>query len=149
MDNMVWTEKLSVGNAAIDSEHRNLINLVNAVIRAIRTRNSSCLAQAFEQLEHWLCLHFANEEKIAQTVNFDFSHHQLAQQYALNELRFLKDLLVARNCLWFDGAVNHFAHFLSGWMIDNHILKLDMRMKPALQALPYDFRTDEKSHVYS
>jgi len=145
MDNMVWTEQLSVGNAVIDSEHRNLIILANDLIRAIKTRNSSCLAQAFEQLEYWLCLHFANEEKIAQTVSFDFSHHQLAQQYALNELRFLRDLLVTKNCLWFDGAINHFSRFLSNWMIDDHILKLDMRMKPVLQTLPYEFRIDEES----
>lgn len=138
---MEWTEQLSIGNGAIDSEHRNLISLANDVIRAIEIRNSSGLTQAFEQLEHWLCLHFASEEKIAEIVNFDFSHHQLAQQYMLNELRFLRDLLDAKNCLWFDGAVGHFTRFLKNWVIDDHIIRLDMRMKPVLQSYPYDFNT--------
>lgn len=140
---MEWTEQLSVGNEAIDSEHKNLISLTNDVIRAIKARESSGLARAFEQLEHWLCLHFANEEKMAQSINFDFSNHQLAQHYVLSELRFLKGLLVARNCLWFDGAVEHSTRFLKSWMIDDHIVRLDMRMKPALQTRPYGFKIDE------
>jgi len=137
---MEWAEHLSVGNASIDSEHRNLINLTNSVLRAIETRSSSSLSQAFEQLEYLLCLHFEHEEKMAQIIDFDFSHHELAQQYILNELRLLSNLLVAKNCLWFDGAMEHFRHFLESWVIDDHIVKLDMRMKPALQAYPYDFK---------
>lgn len=140
---MAWTEQLNVGNELIDSEHRNLISLSNDVTRAIKARDSSGLARAFEQLEQELCLHFANEEKMAQAVNFDFSHHQLAQHYGLNELRFLRDLLVAKNGLWFDGAIEHFACFLKNWMIDDHIVRLDMRMKPVLQTYPYNFKIDE------
>lgn len=138
-----WTEQLSVGNEAIDSEHRGLISLVNDLVRAIEKRSSSGLTLAFEQLEQRLCLHFANEEKIARTIGLDFSHHELAQQYMLNELRLLKGLLDAKNCLWFDGAVAHFAHFLKNWVIDDHIVRLDMRIKPALQIYPYDFKNDE------
>jgi hemerythrin len=139
---MEWTEHLSVGNEFIDSEHKNLISLTNSVIRAIEIRSSSGLAHAFEQLEHWLCLHFEHEEKIAKTIDFDFSHHELAQRYMLNELQFLSNLLVAKNCLWFDGAMEHFRHFLENWVIDDHIVKLDMRMKPVLQVYPYDFKVD-------
>jgi hemerythrin len=142
---LTWNEQLSVGNEVIDSEHRSLINLTNDVIRAIETRNSSSLAQAFKQLEYWLCLHFANKEKIAQAINFDFSQHELAQQYMLSELRFLKDLLVAKNCFWFDSAVGRFTHFLESWVIDDHIIKLDMRMRPALQTHPCDFMVDESA----
>jgi len=140
---MEWTEQLSVGNEAIDSEHRGLISLANDVARAIEARSSSGLTLAFEQLERRLCLHFASEQKIAQMIGFDFSHHALAQQYMLNELRFLKGLLDAKNCLWFDGAVAHFTRFLKNWMIDNHIVRLDMRMKPVLQTYPYDLKIDE------
>lgn len=140
---MAWTEQLSVGNEAIDSEHKKLIRLTNDVIRAIQARESSGLARAFEQLEHWLCLHFANEQKMAQAIGFDFSNHQLAHHYGLNELRFLRGLLIAKNCLWFDGAMEHFTHFLKRWMIDDHIVRMDMRMKPVLQARPYGFKFEE------
>jgi len=146
--NIEWAEQLSVGNAFIDAEHQKLICLVNELIRAIEIRNSSGVAHAFKRLEHELCLHFANEERMALTVGFDFSYHQLAQQYALNELRFLKNLLSSKNCLWFDGALEHFRRFLRNWIIDDHILRLDMRMKAVLLTRCYDFRID-LAYAYS
>lgn len=143
MSDCAWNEQLSVGNAVIDSDHRNLISQVNDLIHAIETRNSSNIAQAFMHLENELCRHFANEEKIARAVDFDISCHKLAQQYWLNELLFLKDLLSSGKCLWFDDAIGHFTRFLKNWMIDSHIYGMDMRMKRALQDFPYDLMIDE------
>ncbi|MFZ2302369.1 MAG: hemerythrin family protein [Gallionella sp.] len=136
---LLWSKQLSVGNVIIDSEHRNLIYLVNDVIRAIETRVHYGLALTFEQLEHALCVHFSNEEKLAQAISFDFSKHRLAQQYGLKELRFLRSELVAKDCLWSDGAAEHFTRFLKNWMIDEHIIGLDMQMKPLLQTYDYEF----------
>lgn len=137
--NFAWSEPLSVGNEAIDADHKSLINQVNDLVHAIKMRNSSDIAHAFNHLEHNLCLHFANEKKIARAIGFDFSYHELAQQYGLNELRFLKGLLSSKKCLWFDEAIEHFTIFLESWIFDYHINNLDMRMKPVLQTLPYDF----------
>ena len=134
-----WTKQLSVGNAIIDSEHRNLIGIANNVRRAIKSRDSSTLPQEIEHLEDWLYVHFANEEKIARAVNFDFSQHKLAQQYWLKELWFLRDELTGKRGLWSDNAIEHFSHFLSDWMIDGHIISLDMLMKPTLQTYDYNF----------
>ena len=136
---LTWTKKLSVGNEVIDSEHRNLISLANDVIHAIGTRNCLALAQAFELLEGWLRTHFANEEKIAQAINFDFSSHKPAKQYLLKELQHMRDELAAKNGMWSDGAVAHFARSLEKWMFDDHFIGLDMPMKPALQAYGYKF----------
>lgn len=134
-----WTKQLSVGNAIIDSEHRNLISIANNVRRAIKARDSSTLSQELEHLEDWLYVHFANEGKIAQAVNFDFSQHKLAQQYWLKELWFLRDELAGKNGLWSDDAIEQSCHFLSDWMIDGHIISLDMLMKPVLQTYDYNF----------
>ncbi|HEU0283298.1 MAG TPA: hypothetical protein VFQ99_05900, partial [Gallionella sp.] len=70
----------------------------------------------------------------------DFSEHRQAQQYLLKELWYLRDELIAKNGLWSDGAAKHFIRFLEDWMIGGHIIGLDMRMKPALQAHDYSFR---------
>ena len=53
-----WTKQLSVGNAVIDSEHKNLISIANNVRRAIKARDSSILSQELEHLEDWLYVHF-------------------------------------------------------------------------------------------
>lgn len=134
-----WSDKLSIGNAVVDSEHRMLIRMTNDVVHAIRARNCEILAQAFELLEHWLCVHFVNEETIARAVNFDFSRHKTAQQHSLKELQHMRDELIARDGVWSDGTVEHFARSLKDWVIDEHILKLDMLMKPVLQTYDYNF----------
>ncbi|MBI5438131.1 MAG: hypothetical protein HY936_04160 [Nitrosomonadales bacterium] len=139
MMKLKWTKQLSVGNAVIDSEHKNLISIANNVRRAIKARDSSILSQELEHLEDWLYVHFANEEKIAQAVKFDFSQHKLAQQCWLKELWFLRNELIGKNGLWSDDAIEYFSLFLSDWLIDGHIISLDMPMKPALQAHGYNF----------
>lgn len=139
MANLTWTKKLSVGNEILDSEHRNLIGLVGDVVRAIKARDCPALARAFELLEDWLFVHYANEERIAQAVNFDFSGHKPAQQDSLQELRLIRDELAAGNGTWSDDTVEHFARSLKKWIIDGHIVNLDMRMKSALQARCYKF----------
>ena len=145
-----WTRQLSVGNAVIDSEHKNLIAIVNSVKRAIKARDSAALPQELEHLEDWLYVHFANEGKIAQAVNFDFSQHKLAQQCWLKELWLMRNELIGKNGLWPDDAIEYFSLFLSDWLIDGHIISLDMPMKPALQAHDYNFlpgAADEAIHA--
>lgn len=135
---LVWTKQLSVGNTVIDSDHKNLIAVINGIERAIRARDYSVISQAFELFEGWLCVHFANEEKIARAVKFDFSKHKHAQLYSLRELQHFKDELVAKKGIWCESAIEHYAHFLRAWMTE-HIVKVDMPMKPMLQTLDYKF----------
>lgn len=134
-----WNKDMSIGNAIIDAEHRNLIRMVNDVIRGIRTRNIPSLLDAFELLEGWLHSHAANEETLARAVDFPFEEHKLAQQHALKELQYLRDELAGKNGLWSDSATGHFIERLKSWMLDEHIANLDMRMKPALEAHDYHF----------
>ncbi len=146
----VWTKQLSTGNAVIDSDHKNLIALINGVERAIRAKNHSVISQAFELLEGWLCVHFANEERIARVVNLDFSKYRQAQQYSLKELQYFRNELVGKKGVWCDGAIKHYSHCLRRWMTE-HIIKVDMPMKPMLQALDYLFwpghREGEANHT--
>ena len=136
---LVWTKELSVGNATIDSDHKKLINMTNHIMHEIRMANGSALAQAFKRLESWLPVHFENEEKIVRAVHFSFEQHKLAHQYSVTELQHIRDELVSKNGIWSEGAVEHFCHFLENWAIE-HITKMDMQMKPALQAHSYDFQ---------
>lgn len=135
---LVWTKQLSVGNAVIDSDHKNLIAVVNGIERAIRARDYSVISQAFELLEGWLCVHFANEEEIARAVKFDLAKHKQAQQYSLKELQYLRNELASKKGIWCESAIEHYAHFLRRWMTE-HIIKVDMPMKPMLQTLDYIF----------
>lgn len=137
----IWTDDLSVGNATIDADHKKLIVMVKGVEAMIKARDSFALAQALEQLEHHLYVHFVNEEKIAQAVNFPFGKNKMEHQYVLKEFQHMKDELIAKEGMWFDGAAEYYSHFLSDWITD-HVLNEDMLMKPVLQNYPYDFKPD-------
>lgn len=136
---LAWAEKLSVGNAIIDSEHRNLIRMVSELILAVRKKDCATLDEVFDQLESSLLIHCANEEFFARAIGFDFSAHRTAQQFALKELQYIRDEWVGKQGVWSGQAIEHFSNAMKRWMIDEHILKLDMLMKPALQAQGYDF----------
>ena len=139
---LAWTEQLSVGNAIIDSEHKDLIDMVNNIAHAIKTRDCSTLPQAFEQLERSLCAHFITEEKIARAVNFPFIQNELEHKYVLKALRLVSDAMAsmsAKNGVWAEEAAEHYSEFLSDWLT-NHVIKEDMLMKPMLQTYPYDFK---------
>ena len=144
MMELAWTKQLSVGNVIIDSEHKYLIGIVNSAKRAIKARDSLMLSQEFKRLENWLCIHFINEKRIAQVVNFDFSEHTLGQQYSLEELQRLKDELAAKNGIWCESEVARYSNLLGDWMIDGHIIKSNMLMKPMLQTYDYTFWPDWK-----
>lgn len=136
---LTWTEQLSVGNLIVDTEHRNLMSVVGDVADAIRDGRSPALMRAFDLPEQFLSVHFEHEEEIARVIKFPFGQHKLAQQYSLKELQLMRDELVDRDGIWPDGAVEHFSQSLKKWMIDDHIIKRDMLMKPVLQKLDYGF----------
>lgn len=134
-----WTKNLSVGNATIDAEHRNLIGMTNDVIRRIHAKDVPVLLQSFMLLEDCLTAHFANEERMAHAIGFPFERHKLAQRHSLKELQYLRHELKAKGGLWSDGSMRRYAGFLKNWAIDHHIVGMDMQMKPALQAHDYEF----------
>ncbi|HXU92066.1 MAG TPA: bacteriohemerythrin [Gallionella sp.] len=135
---LTWTEQLSVGNAAIDSEHRSLIGMINSVEGALRTGNEHALSHAFKRLTDCARFHFMNEEKIAQAADFPLEQHKRAHRYLERELQYIRDELEAKSGMWSEGAVEHFTRMLGNWMMD-HISDEDKLLKPALQTLPYDF----------
>lgn len=138
---LAWSRDLSVGNAVIDSEHRDLLRMIDEVERAIRVRDGAALLRAFDLLEDAVGVHFSDEEKIAQAIGFDFTQNKLEHEYVQKELRHMKGELVAKEGLWSESAAAHYSYFLSEWMIQ-HILQEDMLMKPVLQSYPYDFKPD-------
>lgn len=132
-----WSKQLSVGNVLLDSEHRNLIAKINNIMHMIEARDTAALSDTFGMLEIWLIAHFENEKIIAQSLNFDFEQHRLAQQRSLNELQCLRDELAAKNWVISGSEIRSCYKLMPDWLI-RHI-KDCMRMKPALQSRPYNY----------
>lgn len=145
---LTWAEHLSVGNAVIDSDHRNLMVVVNSVESAIGTRNRAALTKSFELLDTYMDLHFRNEEKIAEAIKFPFAQSRFEHRQLMHEMRYMKEKLESDFSHWPDRLLDQYSRFLDGWMTD-HIIKTDMKMKPALQAYPYAFCPDSQNPVKS
>lgn len=134
-----WTEQLSVGNATLDSDHRNLICMIHTVEHALRSGNGHILSHAFQRLLLCVGIHFSNEEKLAQAVDLPFDEKQKSNLHLRRELEYLWDELEAKRGIWSDAAVEHFSRVLKGWMVE-HISRDDRCLKPALTAQPYYFK---------
>lgn len=134
----VWTKQLSVGNAMLDSEHRNLIAELNNITCLIKDGNLAALSAAFKLLEIWLLAHFENERIFAQAVNVDFKQHELAHRRLLSEIHGLRDELTTGNWTLSNNKIISLYQLLHDRLIE-HINKDDMQLKPALQNCRYDY----------
>jgi hemerythrin len=135
---LAWSNELSVGNAIIDSEHKNLLVMVNNIEQLLKAKDTSNLSHELELLENWLCTHFENEEKIAQAVGFDFTKNKLEHQNLLKELHRIIDELKAMNGIWSEKTAKKHFQYLCDWLT-GHVIEEDMLMKPVLQTREYHF----------
>lgn len=136
---LTWAEYLSVGNALIDSDHKNLIIMINNIERAIGGRDPAELSKTIESFATYMHIHSRNEEQIAEAINFSLARNRLEHQQLIYEIRCMLENLDTRNGVWPDNLVKRYSIYLNDWLMD-HIIKKDMQMKPALQNYPYDFK---------
>jgi len=137
---LMWTEQLSVGNAILDSDHKELLGLVGDIDCVTKARDYSALSRALKQFKYCMYRHFKNEEQFAQALNLPFAQHQLNHlnmqaEIDLTRLEMEKDSVVTIY------VMEHYTQFLRDWLI-KHITEEDMLMKPVLQNHPYDFKLD-------
>lgn len=86
---LVWREQMSVHNNLIDAEHKNLIDLINAVEVAINTAdNRDILIETLDRLMQYTKTHFEHEEVIQQKINYPGiaahkeEHHKLINEFS-------------------------------------------------------------------
>lgn len=133
-----WTDQLSVGNALIDSDHRNLITVLNRMSSAIEDGRRVDLSVAFELLEAYMQIHVQNEERIADAIGYSFAEDSLALAQLMGEMKYMINKLVTTYSEWPEKVVSLYTGYLFEW-IDEHINKVNMQMKPALEEVPYEF----------
>lgn len=138
---LIWTKQLSIGNAMLDFEHKNLIGMVNSVEYAIKNRDSFALLQTIKLLLDSVQSHFANEERFARAIDLPFDQHRLLHQHLQKELQSTWNELDIKRGMWVEHVMDHYPQFLREWLVD-HIAKEDMAMKQTLQSHPYDFKPD-------
>lgn len=138
-----WKNQWSVGNAIIDSEHRNLLAMACDIEERIKHRDISAVWPALDQFESWLCTHFENEEEIALAIGYTFYRNRVDHQKLLQEYHTIRNELISYGNTLSESGARRYAHFLGEWLVV-HIINEDMRMKPMLQVHPYDYLPGRK-----
>jgi hemerythrin len=71
-----WTDSFSVGNPAIDTQHRQLVDLVNELHDAMKAgKGQATLAHVFSSLVEYIEMHFRTEEAMFSVT--DYPHQEM------------------------------------------------------------------------
>jgi len=93
MSLIVWKEQFSVGVPSIDHEHQELIESINSLNSVAHDGgNYEEVSAALDEIYTQISSHFALEERIMRTANYDaYSEHKEDHEDLLDELRDIMD----------------------------------------------------------
>ena len=88
-----WKDHYSVGNAAVDHEHRELIDLINRLHEEMMKQGAAQRTEAFfGDLFRGISAHFALEERFMREHGYDqFPQHKAEHERLLDEIRDIMD----------------------------------------------------------
>lgn len=127
---IIWTEGWCVGNQTIDSQHRNLVDLVNRAERCAIECNTDADSRFYpllNEVSEYAKIHFSDEEKLLAEIGYSGLAAQMDQHAAFNEslTDFILDAMVAKE------DKMKFARFMADWL-SHHVLVEDMKFKSAI-----------------
>jgi hemerythrin-like metal-binding protein len=132
MERLEWSDKYLIGQPTIDQQHRGLFQLVNRVIDACEQGgDSELLSDALHAMTSYAQEHFSAEEELMAAHGFpELGLHSEAH------LGFVeRTATMALKAVGGDPSILvELAVFLRIWL-DQHVLRMDMRLKAHLEAL--------------
>jgi len=117
-----WDDKYSVGIQSIDNQHKEIFEILNKLLEAMKLgHGSDVTTEIILELERYAVIHFQKEEFFFQRFNFHGSvEHITEHQNFIKKVAVLKpDLKSGKLTLTFE-----LLNFLKEW-IDHHILIVD------------------------
>ncbi|MDD5176537.1 MAG: hemerythrin domain-containing protein [Sterolibacterium sp.] len=124
-----WRKQLSVGNDAIDADHKHLLEIINQIRHCLKVNDRSKLMPSIESLYTFLIVHFSREEKIAQAVRHE-RVSQLGESHAELLIK-LNQLKQESSVEWADSQAEQLNKFMTDML--KHIVKEDLLMNAALR----------------
>ena len=88
MSLITWKDEFSVGVAAVDLEHRELIELINGLEAGMREHaTQTTVVETLGEIYARISAHFALEEKVMRQAGYDgFATHKDDHELLLDEL---------------------------------------------------------------
>ena len=122
-----WREQLSVGNTAIDDEHKHLLCLLNGIEVLLKRHVSRDPLIAFlDELLDYTQQHFSREEDIMIVAKYPgYTDHKLQHEQLIEELSDIRaDIVASDSEATLNQRVVNLMETLKRWLID-HIMKED------------------------
>lgn len=117
-----WSENLSVGDPAMDAQHRQLIGLLNEFARFA---NPGVAFDTIMRMFNYAAVHFQEEEELLSRAGYP----ELAQQKREHQLFLAKTTEFSAQSLSDPDLYVKLATYLSAWLL-HHIMEEDMKYKP-------------------
>ena len=126
MELIKWSEKFSVNNFLLDSQHKKLVAIINELHTAIKVaRGTEIIHTIFDELIWYTKEHFRTEEQIMLKFNFPaFNEHKIEHEKLIDQVLILqKDFKEGKKPITMETM-----NFLKNWLI-NHIESTDKKYK--------------------
>jgi hemerythrin len=134
MSLFIWSDSYSVHAAGIDAQHKKLFDLINSLHAAmIQGKGKEVLEQILDGLMDYTRVHFADEEKMLEKINYPDLQAHVAEHDAFIRKAYALQTDYRNGKLALTLPV---MDFLKGWLI-NHILKTDKKYMPFVDKLEY------------
>lgn len=124
MSIIIWLDLYTVNSPSIDSQHKRLFAMINDLHDAmIQGKGSEIVGKTLESLVDYSKVHFADEEKMLQAINYpDLPAHQSEHHIFIQRVYELQKQ-------YREGTIAltlPVMEFLRDWLT-NHILKVDKK----------------------
>ncbi len=136
-DRPQWTAEMSVGDEAIDRQHRDLFDLI-AVVADLAAKpeltpaDEAAADRAFNVLRDYARFHFRDEEGLMAEAGYPNLVDHIEEHRTFAEwLRVLEDARRAPGAS-LPNMMRHMSGYLAGWLTD-HILGSDKLYAPYLK----------------
>lgn len=126
MTYLKWEDKLSVGVAEVDEEHKRMVDIVVALHNSvIAGMSDECFIGLFDSLVDCTVMHFRHEEKLMERAQYpDFATHREEHEKLLMRLRAFREDVIDRS----DSQRSiDMMNYLRIWLLD-HIREADMKL---------------------
>lgn len=126
-----WKKEFSVGDPAVDHEHRELIDLVNETAGAIlEDTDAARVDRAFGDLLRAISAHFAHEERQMRAASYDeLAQHKADHERLIDALRDIMDAAPDAP----DRSAENLVEVLGDWFaghFGSHDARLHRRLGP-------------------
>ena len=125
MDAFVWDERYMTGESIVDSEHQQLVSIINRVVEQVSNETpESEISEILSQLVNYAVVHFQHEEELMAEMGCDSRF--IAAHTAIHR-EFASQVVKMREFSGAGSGTEDLLRFLTNWLA-HHILGIDQAM---------------------